>query len=128
MARPKTSLLTDRESEIMAILWKLETATAEDIRGRLTGKPHDSSVRTILRVLVSKGHVVADAESRPTTYRPRVQKTAIQTRAIRDLLKKFFAGSAEDLVLHLLDDERLSAQQLQEIQAAYRRSQRENQE
>ena len=129
MARPKTSLLTERESEILAVLWELRSATAEEVRIRLPGDPHDSTVRTLLRVLISKGRVVAKKDARPTTYHPAVERRAIQKQLTRDLLKRFFAGSAEDLILHLLDDERLSSEELKKIQAAHRRrSKRETKE
>ncbi|MGH7927751.1 MAG: BlaI/MecI/CopY family transcriptional regulator, partial [Candidatus Binatia bacterium] len=55
------------------------------------------------------------------TYRPAVKRRAMQKQVARDLLTRFFSGSAEDLVLQLLDDERLSPQQLKSIEAAYRR-------
>ncbi len=122
MARPKTPLLTDREAEIMTALWELGSASAEDIRAKLSGDPHDSTVRTLLRVLISKGHVVAVSDSRPMVYRPAVKRRSIQKKVARDVLKRFFGGSAEELVLHLLDDERLSPDQLRKLEQAYRRS------
>lgn len=120
MARPRTPLLTERETEIMSVLWELGSASADEVRCRLSGDPHDSSVRTMLRVLVEKGHVVANKKVRPTAYRPAVRQTSMRKQVTRDLLKKFFAGSAEDLVLHLLEDEELSSAQLAKIEAAYR--------
>ena len=51
MARPTSTNLTERESEIMEILWDLGSATSQQVRQGLKGQPHDSSVRTILRVL-----------------------------------------------------------------------------
>jgi BlaI family penicillinase repressor len=125
MARPKTPLLTDREAEIMACLWEVGAATAEQIRERLSGEPHDSTVRTLLRVLATKGHVTADADSRPTVYRPAVKREKMQKRVTSDMLKRFFGGSAEALVLHLLDDERLTAEELKELEAAFRRARKE---
>jgi predicted transcriptional regulator len=121
MARPKSSLLTERESEIMAILWSLQSASAEEIRAKMTGNPHDSTVRTLLGVLVTKEHVVTVKGSRPAVYRPAVKQRVVQKQVTRELLKRFFSGSAEDLVLHLLDDERLSAEQLKRIQTAHKR-------
>jgi len=125
MARPKTPLLTEREAEIMALLWEAGAATAEEIRAKLSGEPHDSTVRTLLRVLMTKGHVTADAGSRPTIYRPAVKREKMQKRATRDVLQRFFGGSAEALVLHLLDDERLTAEELKELEAAFRRARKE---
>lgn len=125
MARPKNSLLTDREAEIMAVLWEAGSATAEHIRERLSGNPHDSTVRTLLRVLATKGHVAVDAEARPTVYRAAVKQANIQKRAARDVVKRFFANSAQALVLHLLDDERLSAEELKELEVAFRQARKE---
>jgi len=121
MARPKASVPTQRESQIMAVLWEARSATAEEIRKQLPGNPHDSTVRTLLRVLVEKGQVIAEKVERSTSYRPAVQRPAVQKQVVRDLLKRFFSGSAEDLVLQLLEDECLSPQQLKAIQVAHRR-------
>ena len=120
MPRPKTALLTDREAEIMTVLWDLGTATAEEVRGRITGNPHDSTVRTLLRVLIAKGHVAAASEARPTVYRPAVRRRSMQKKVTRDLLKRFFGGSAEQLILHLLNDDRLSLEQIKKLEQAYR--------
>jgi predicted transcriptional regulator len=125
MARPKTPLLTEREAEIMAFLWDAGSGTADQIRERLSGDPHDSTVRTLLRVLANKGHVISDGNSRPTVYRPAVKRANMQKRVTRDVLKRFFGGSAEALVLHLLDDERLTADELKDLEAAFRRARKE---
>lgn len=125
MARPKSPLLTERESEIMAVLWEERTATAEQIRDRLSGKPHDSTVRTLLRVLAAKGHVHVDADTRPTAYRPAVQRVNVQKRVTRDVLKRFFGNSAQALVLQLLDDEQLTAEELKALEMAFRQARKE---
>jgi predicted transcriptional regulator len=125
MARPKSPLLTGRETEIMAFLWEASAATAEQIRERLSGDPHDSTVRTLLRVLATKGHVTADSDSRPAVYRPAVKRANMQKRVIRDVLQRFFGGSAEAMVLHLLDDERLTGQEMKDLEAAFRRARKE---
>lgn len=121
MNRRKSPLLTDRESEIMSVLWELGSATSEEIRSRVPGNPHDSTTRTLLRVLVNKGHVVANRDSRPTQYRAAVERQCVQKSAMRDLLKRFFGGSAEELVLHLLDDDRLSPEQLKKLEMDYQK-------
>ena len=120
MARPKNAVLTDREAEIMNVLWRRQPATSEEIRVELSGKPHDSTVRTLLRVLVEKRQVVADTQVRPTRYRAMVRQKTVRKRAAWSLLKRFFSGSAEELVQQLLDDERLTPEQLKQIEARYR--------
>ena len=120
MPRPKTALLTDREAEIMTVLWDLGTATAEEVRGRITGNPHDSTVRTLLRVLIAKGHVAAASEARPTVYRPAVRRRSMQKKVTRDLLKRFFGGSAEQLILHLLTTTDCRSNRSKSSKQAYR--------
>lgn len=120
MPRRPTTLLTDRESEIMTILWELGSATPETIRQRMEGEPHDSTVRTLLRVLVTKRHVVADKRVRPAVYRPAAEQQNVQRSVARDLVSRFFGGSAEDLVVHLLEDERLTPEQLRRLEEAFR--------
>jgi BlaI family penicillinase repressor len=120
MPRQKTSILTEREAEIMSVLWQVEAATAEDIRRKITGEPHDSTARTLLRVLVSKGHVVVNNDVRPATYRARVKQATVRKKAARDIVKRFFGGSAEELVLHLLENDGLSLQQIKLLESKYR--------
>lgn len=119
MARPTSDILTQRESQIMEILWELGEATSEQVRGRLPGDPHDSSVRTLLRVLRTKGYVRLDSDTRPTIYRPAVPRSRIQGKAAKSLLQRFFGGSAEALVLRLLEDDQLTSKQLDELKKAH---------
>jgi predicted transcriptional regulator len=120
MSRQKSTILTEREAEIMSVLWEVEAATAEVIRRQITGEPHDSTVRTLLRVLISKGHVVVDSNVRPATYKARVKQTTVRKKAARDIVKRFFGGSAEELVLHLLENDGLSLQQIKLLESKYR--------
>ena len=115
MARKLTSGLTERESEIMDVLWELGAASSEQIRLRLPGKPHDSSVRTILRILIEKGFVKANAKERPIQYSALVKKDKAQKSAAKRLVQRLFGGSAEILVLRLLEDKQLTVEQLEEI-------------
>ena len=115
MARKSTPGLTERESEIMDAIWELGTASSEQIRKKLSGEPHDSSVRTILRILIDKGFVKANSQKRPTQYSSLVKKNKAQKSAARQLVKRLFGGSAETLVLRLLEDKQLTVEQLEEI-------------
>jgi BlaI family transcriptional regulator, penicillinase repressor len=121
MARSKSSTLTSREAEIMSVLWDVEDATSEDIRRRLSGDPHDSTVRTLLRVLSEKGQITVDSGVRPMRYRAAIGKRRVRKKALGEILRNFFAGSPEDLVMQLLDDERLSPEQLRQLERKYRR-------
>jgi hypothetical protein len=54
MARPASKGLTERESQLMEILWENGPLTAESVRGNLPDQPHDSTVRNLLRILTNK--------------------------------------------------------------------------
>ena len=115
MAKKDVEPLTPRESEIMEILWRMGEASAEDVRAGMNGNPHDSTVRTLLRVLIGKGHVKREDGAGGIVYKPTLPKAKAQKRAIRDLLDRFFAGSAQELVLRLIDEKDLTPKQMEEI-------------
>jgi predicted transcriptional regulator len=115
MARRKATPLTEREAEIMDLLWARGRATAEEVRAALRGRPHDSTVRTLLRVLETKGHVRHETAGKVYVYRPVTARDKAQRSALQSLLTRFFGGSAEDLVLRLLEEEHLTAEELAEL-------------
>jgi BlaI family transcriptional regulator, penicillinase repressor len=115
VSRPSSETLTNREAQLMDVLWNLGTATAEQIREALLDRPHDSTVRTLLRVLETKGYVTHDDRGRAYTYRPAVDRAKAQRTAVRGLVSRLFGNSAQALVLRLLEDEALTPQQLEEI-------------
>jgi len=115
MARPSAASLTDREAEIMDRLWDLGTATAEQIREKMPGDPHDSSVRTMLRILEEKGFVSHRRQGRSFVFEALVQREKVQRKTLGHVIRRFFSGSPHKLVLRLLEDEELSQADLQEL-------------
>jgi predicted transcriptional regulator len=103
----------------MAILWQLGEASAEEIRKHLNDESHDSTVRTLLRVLVRKRYVRTSQRRRPAIYRPVIAREQVQQQAARGFLQRFFSGSAESLVLRLLEDEELTPAQLEQLQKSH---------
>lgn len=118
MPRPPSETLTEREAQVMGVLWGLGDATAEQVRGALPGDLHDSTVRTLLRVLEAKGYVAHEA--RGNAYRAAVPRAGAQRAAVRSLLGRLFGGSAEDLVLRLIEDEQITPEQLEQIRRSAR--------
>jgi predicted transcriptional regulator len=117
MAPPRKTrtALTPRESQIMAVLWKRGKAMADEIRRELADEPHDSTVRTLLRVLEGKGYVRHVKRGKAFIYRPAVKQANAQRQAILRLVKQFFGGSPEALVLRLLEEEQITPEQLDEL-------------
>ncbi len=107
--------LTEREAEIMDRLWELGQASAEQIRVTLPDEPHDSTVRTMLRILEEKGFVTHERSGRSFVYRPVIQREKVQQKTLSNVIRRFFSGSPQDLVLRLLEEEQLSAADLQDL-------------
>ena len=120
MPRPAADLLTEREAQLMDVIWTLGEGTADQIRQNLAEELHDSTVRTQLRILESKGYVSHMTRGKSYVYRPSVPRVEAQRSAVRSFLSRLFSGSAEDLVLRLLEEEVLTPQQLAEIQQSIR--------
>jgi BlaI family transcriptional regulator, penicillinase repressor len=118
VARPPSETLTGREAQIMDVVWRVEEATAEQVRAVLADPLHDSTVRTLLRVLVSKGYLAQVSRGKAFVYRAAIGRAGAQRHALGSVLARFFGGSAEDLVLRLIEDERLTPEQLDEIRRA----------
>jgi BlaI family transcriptional regulator, penicillinase repressor len=114
MARPPSDFLTEREAQIMEVLWSQGEATAETVRLALPAEPHDSTVRTFLRVLKDKGYVRVIGRQ-PAKYKPRVTREQAQSKAANSLLARLFGGAADALVLRLMEDERLTPQQIEQL-------------
>ena len=111
--------LSKRERQIMDVLYRLEQATAADIRAAMGGGLNDSTVRTQLRVLEEKGHVRHDEQGLRYVYSPTVSKYTARKSALKHVVDTFFDGSRASVVSALLgpDGSRLSNQDLDRIAA-----------
>ncbi len=115
MSPPANQVLTEREAQFMQVLWDRGAATAEQVRLALPRKLHDSTVRTVLRVLERKGQVRHRKQGRTYVYRAVRGRGHAERSAVRSLLERFFGGSAEALMLRLIEDEHLTPKQLDEL-------------
>ena len=111
------AVLSRRERQIMDILYQLGRATAADVVRALPGEPSDSTVRTQLRVLESKGHVRHEEEGTKYVYLPVVPRRVVRKSALKHVVNTFFDGSVEKVVAALLgpDGGRLSDEELDRI-------------
>ena len=109
--------LTRRERQIMDVLYRRGRATAADVMADLPGEPNSSTVRTQLRVLEDKGHVLHEEEGLRYVYAPAVPRHAARKSALKHLVETFFDGSAEQVVAAVLGGEasRLSDEVLERI-------------
>jgi predicted transcriptional regulator len=119
LARKKSLNLTEAEQRLMEVLWDKGPATVAEVAEALPKKLNlaYNTVLTTLRILESKGYV---RHSRPNDgraflYTPLVSREQASHSALRHLMSRFFGNSAEALVLNLLEDEKLSEEQLKRI-------------
>jgi predicted transcriptional regulator len=108
-------ILADREAEFMEVLWRQGPSTVAEVRKELADKLAYTTVLTILRNLESKGYVGHDAEGRAHRYAPIVARDAARNSALKDLAAKFFGGSAELLMTHLVCDRKLDDTEVKRI-------------
>src|SRR5689334_7504114 len=96
MARKPSPALTDAEAQVMAVLWKLKTASVGDVVNALREirTVTYSTVQTILRILETKGYVAHEKLARAFVYRPVVDQRQARRRALRHLVSRLFEGSA----------------------------------
>jgi predicted transcriptional regulator len=114
--RRKSPVLTDHELRLMEVIWRNERATvAEVVNALAPPRLTYSTVLTTLRTLEQKGHLTHEEEGRAFVYRPSIQRTEAAKSAIRHLLDRFFGSSPGALAVTLLDDTRLSDDDLRQI-------------
>jgi BlaI family transcriptional regulator, penicillinase repressor len=111
------AVLSRRQRQIMDILYQLGRASAGELMKALPGEPTDSTVRTQLRVLETKGHVRHEEAGGKYVYFPVVPRRVVRKSALRHVVNTFFDGSVEKVVAALLgpDGGRLSEDELDRI-------------
>ena|SRR5687768_7890196 len=106
---------TDRELDVMAVLWERGTATVAEVRESLTDDLAYTTVLTVLRTLEEKGFIDHVDEGKAHRYRPLVGRERAGKSALRRLVRKVFRGSPELLLTHLVSDRDLTAAELKRM-------------
>ena len=108
-------VLTNREADVMQVLWERGPSLVAEVRARLSDDLAYTTVLTILRTLEAKGYVRHDEEGRGHRYCAKVQEQAARKSALKHLTDKLFRGSSELLFTHLVADQKLSAEQIRRM-------------
>ena len=106
---------TDRELDVMAVLWERGHGTVAEVRDALSDDFAYTTVLTVLRTLQEKGYVRHAVEGRAHRYYPAVTQHAAGRSAIARVLDKIFAGSSELLLAELVSERNLSAEELRRL-------------
>jgi BlaI family penicillinase repressor len=109
--------LGEVEQAVMNYIWALGQVSAEACREGLqaTWPMKDSTVRTVLRRLEAKGYVTHDVVGRTYLYTAAEASVTVATRAVQQIIDRFCAGSAEALVVGLVNNKVLTAPQLERL-------------
>ena len=112
MARKKSVHLTPLELEIMKILWETGPASVQTVQQRLNNGNAYTTVQTMLNVLHRKGKVTRVLKEKAYHYRPAVSRREVIGKAVGDMIDKMFGGSAESLVMSLVEAKHLTPEKL----------------
>src|SRR4051812_2753990 len=119
MARGKQLAISERQFEVLNLLWEYGPMTVHQLRVRLPrgqDLPY-TTVLGVLQVMEREGLVTHDVESSTHRYRPLLTQRQGTTRLLSDFVQRFFHGAAEKLVLGLVDARALSADDLIRLEA-----------
>lgn len=115
--QPRLKNLGEVEQSVMDYIWSHGPTTAEVCREGLaaTRPMKDSTIRTVLRRLEEKGYLSHDVEGRTFIYKPCDQRQNIAVRAVKNIIDRFCGGSAEALLLGMVDNAVLDRKQLERL-------------
>ena len=106
---------TDRELDVMAVLWERGSATVTEVRERIPDELAYTTVLSVLRTLEEKGHVGHREEGKAHRYFPLVERRVAGRSALSRLIDTVFNGSPELLLTQLVTERELSEEQLKRL-------------
>ena len=121
MVRQKSENLTPLELEIMNVLWDLGSANVQAVQQKLERRSAYTTVQTILNILERKGKVKRELKDRAYIYRPAVTRKKVISQIFGDMIDRVFGGSAESLVMSLVETKHLTPEKLEELNRLLRK-------
>lgn len=109
--------LTDLQQAILDAIWTAGHATAEDLRAALRPRYtlKDSTMRTLLRRLESRGYLSHRRDGKVFVYRAAIAPRSVAARAVRAIIDRFCAGSAEQFLAGMVDERVVTAAEVQKL-------------
>lgn len=117
MVKEKISQPTERELEILSILWKRGRCTVKQVNEEMSKKEQTGYTTTLklMQIMHEKGLLVRDDSKYKHIYKPASSEEKTQRQLVGSMLDKAFSGSAEKLVMRLLSSKKISADELEKI-------------
>lgn len=116
MPRTKAEQLTPLELEIMHVLWEEGPANVQTVQQKLKRPLAYTTVQTMLNILHRKGKVKRNLKDRAYFYKPVVSRSHVNRQHIGDIIDRLFGGSAESLVMSLVETKHLTPAKLARLQ------------
>ena len=115
--KPRKTVLTAHELEIMQIVWSRSRVTVRDVYEELLKKRKIAytTVMTMMGILEDKGYLKKSQGEKAYIYRPAQPKRKVVGSLVNDFVSRVFDGSAKPLLVHLVENEHLSQEELEEI-------------
>src|SRR3954466_10434379 len=110
-------VLTAQELEIMKIVWRSGATTVRDVYETLLEhrKIAYTTVMTMMNILEQKGYLKKQQQDRAYVYQPSQPQKQVIRSMVREFIDRVFNGSAEPLLVHLVEDQRLTENDLEEM-------------
>ena len=112
MPRQRSDRITPLELEIMNVLWQLGSGSVQRVQQELKRELAYTTVQTMLTVLHRKGKVKRALKNKAYVYKPALSKSKVTGHAVGELIERWFGGSAEGLVMNLIEARHLTPKKL----------------
>ncbi|HZS47637.1 MAG TPA: BlaI/MecI/CopY family transcriptional regulator [Blastocatellia bacterium] len=123
MVQQKKDQLTPLELEIMNVLWETGPANVQTVQERLERDLAYTTVQTMLNILHKKGKAKRTLKDRAYFYRAAVNKSTVVRQTVSDVVDRLFGGSAESLVISLVETKHLTPERLARLNKLLKESQ-----
>ncbi len=120
MTKSRIPNITAAELRVLKALWKLGSAPVREVRSELEAageEPAYTTVMTLMNQLAEKGVLDVDRDRQPYVYTPRLRREQVLRDRLRDFLSTVFDGQVGELVLGLVEEDELTAEELRRIEA-----------
>jgi BlaI family transcriptional regulator, penicillinase repressor len=117
-------VLTEQELEIMKIIWRLGDVTVRQVYEELLKerKIAYTTVMTMMGILEEKKFLKKTSAEKAHVYRPAQPKSLVMSRMVKEFVERVFNGSAKPLLVHLVESEQVTQEEIEEIAVIVKRS------
>ncbi|MGB9180695.1 MAG: BlaI/MecI/CopY family transcriptional regulator [Pyrinomonadaceae bacterium] len=124
----KADYLTPLELEIMNVLWTTGAANVQTVQQQLERELAYTTVQTMLNILHRKGKVKRTLKDRAYFYKPTISRRQVVSQTVSDMVERLFGGSAESLVMSLVETKHLTAEKLARLKQLVEEAQEKSDE